>query len=198
MFLLFLCLFSLILIFEMDINTNLDDFNKLFADYQKRFIRFANSFVRDQAVAEDITVDSFMYYWENRHSLNHDTNIPAYILTTVKHKCLNYLEHIRVREEYAESAKSHAAWELNLRISTLEACEPEELFSQEIQCMVDKALQSLPEQTREVFVMSRYENKSNKEIAVALNISVKGVEYHITKTLSLLRKVLKEYLYLFF
>ena len=46
--------------------------------------------------------------------------------------------------------------------------------------------------------MSRYENKSIKEIADALNISVKGVDYHISKALKALRVSLKDYLYLFF
>jgi len=183
---------------KMNDKANLEDFNKLFSDYQGRFIRFASSFIRDPVVAEDITVDSFMYYWENRHLLPHETNIPAYILTTIKHKCLNYLEHIRVREEYAKEARAHAVWELSLRISTLEACEPKELFTQEIQNLVDKTLASLPEQSRRVFIMSRYENKSHKEIASVLKITVKGVEYHISKVLGLLRTVLKEYLYLFF
>lgn len=44
-------------------------------------------------------------------------------------------------------------------------------------------------------MMSRYENKSMKEIAESLNVTVKGVDYHIGKALQALRKNLKDYLY---
>lgn len=181
----------------MEASADLRVFNQLFADYQGRFIRFANSYVRDLAVAEDITVESLMYYWENRHTLPQDTNIPAYVLTTIKHKCINHLEHLRVREEYSEKMQAHAAWALNTRISTLKACDPNELFTKEIQELVDKTLASLPEQTCKVFQLSRYENKSQKEIATLLGITSKGVEYHISKALTALRAVLKEHIFIY-
>jgi len=181
----------------MEASSDLKAFNQLFADYQGRFIRFANSYVRDVAIAEDITIESLMYYWENRHILPDDVNIPAYVLTTIKHKCLNHLEHLRVREEYSEKMQAHAAWQLNVRISTLKACDPNELFTKEIQELVDKTLASLPEQTCKVFQLSRYENKSQKEIATQLGITTKGVEYHISKALAALRAVLQEHIFIY-
>ena len=169
-------------------------FNQMYTDYHERFVNFAFSFVRDEAVAEDIAVDSIMYYWERRQTLPDETNIPAYILTTIKHKCLNHLEHLRVREEYSEKMRNNAEWELNLRLSTLEACNPEEIFSKEMQETVDKAISSMPEQTQTIFRLSRYENRSHKDIAEMMNVTTKTVEYHITKSLTRLRKILQKYL----
>ena len=57
-----------------------------------------------------------------------------------------------------------------------------------------QTLYQLPEQTRQAFILSRFKDKSNREIAEALGISVKGVEYHITKALKALRVALKDYL----
>ena len=88
--------------------------------------------------------------------------------------------------------------ELDMRISTLEACNPEDIFSTEVQQIVTATLALLPEQTRRVFEMSRFENKTNKEIAEELQLTVKGVEYHITKALKALRENLKDYLPLFY
>ena len=56
-----------------------------------------------------------------------------------------------------------------------------EVFTKEIQEIVDRTLDALPEQTRKIFVMSRNENKSHKEIAELLDITTKGVEFHISK-----------------
>lgn len=181
----------------MENSADLKTFNQLFADYQGRFIRFANMYVRDTAVAEDFTIDALMYYWENRHTLEANSNIPAYVLTVIKHKCINYLQHIQVREDVNEQLINHAKWELETRISTLEACNPNELFTVEAQEIVNKTLASLPEQTRRIFIMSRYQNKSHKEIAEQLGITPKGVEYHIARALKRLHTELKDYLQIF-
>lgn len=94
----------------MEYSADLKAFNQLFADYQGRFIRFANIYVRDIAVAEDFTIEALMQYWENRNTLKADSNVPAYILTIIKNKCINYLQHIQVREDASEHLKNHAEW----------------------------------------------------------------------------------------
>lgn len=75
----------------MHIKTNPKDkisFNQLYNDYQTRFLNFANTYVRDWDVAEDITTEALIYYWENRNTLSEVSNIPAYILTIIKTKVL--------------------------------------------------------------------------------------------------------------
>lgn len=168
-------------------------FNQLFTDYKMRFVHFANTYVNDSMMAEDIVIESLLYYWENRDNLAPDSNVPAYILTIIKHACLNYLQRLRTGEEIIEYLKDCDTWELNLRIATLEACNPEKLFSAEVQSIVEKSLQKLPEQTRDIFIRSRYHMQSHKEIAASLGVSTKTVEFHITKALKVLRIALKDY-----
>ncbi|MDD4661442.1 MAG: RNA polymerase sigma-70 factor [Massilibacteroides sp.] len=172
----------------------LKNFNCLFTNYKERFIRFANTYVRDLSIAEDFTIDSFMYYWENRGTIDTSSNPPAYILTTLKHKCLNHLQSVQVRQDVSEKLREHALWELQTRIHSLEACEPYELFTDEIQKIVDRSLNDLPERTREIFLLSRKNNCPHKEIAEKLAISTKSVEFHINKAIKLLRENLKDYL----
>lgn len=172
-------------------------FNQLYEAYHPQFVRFANTYVRDYVVAEDVATEAIIYYWENRADIEDEANVAAYILTVIKHKCLNYLRHIQICDEYSEHMQNYARWELNTRISSLEACEPNELFAVEIQEIVNRTLASLPAQTRKIFIQSRYENKSHKEIAEQCRISVKGVEFHINKALKALRISLKDYYPLF-
>ncbi|WP_455966708.1 RNA polymerase sigma-70 factor [Bacteroides fluxus] len=167
-------------------------FNQLYEELSQRFIRFAKSYVMADEVAEDIVNDSFMYYWENRQYIA-DENISSYLLTVVKHKCINCLKHQRLEQEAKNRFQYLEEWELQLKISTLEACNPERLLSDEIQKLVRKALLSMSQQTRDILIRSRYLSQSNKEIAAQLGISVKSVEYHITKALKILRVILKDY-----
>ena len=180
----------------MYIKTNTEEttsFNQLYKDYQTSFVNFAYTYVRDWNVAEDITAEAIIYYWENRNSLSGVANIPAYILTAIKHRSLNFLRHLRIHEECSEAIKKYHEWELNARIVSLEACEPYELLAKEVQELIQKTLDELPERTRKIFIMSRYENKSYKEIAELMNITTKGVDFHIGKALKLFQTNLKDY-----
>lgn len=81
---------------------DLNFFNKFFIDYQQRFVHFACTYVHDEAVAEDFVIESMMYYWENKDRLPADTNIPAYVLTTIKHKCIDHLRHQQIRQDVSD------------------------------------------------------------------------------------------------
>lgn len=169
-------------------------FASLFEQYKEPFTMFAYSYIRDMAAAEDIYIDAMMQYWEKRGEIPADTNIPAYILTCVKNKSLNYLRHINIKTEVEEQLFNHSVRELNFRITSLESCDPSELYSNEVKEIIRSTLNELPDQTRSVFFKSRYENKTNKEISEELNISIKTVEFHITKALKVFRVKLKDYL----
>lgn len=172
-------------------------FNQLYRTYQKRFIDFAYTYVKDITTAEDITVEALMYYWENKENIDQKNNIPAYLLTIIKNKCLNHLRHQAIHEDYSDKIKSYYEWELNTRLVSLQACDPHELFTAEIAELVQSTLAQLPEKTRQIFLMSRYENKSYKEIAALTGLSTKGVDFHINKALKALQTNLKDYFPLF-
>lgn len=178
--------------------TNLDigTFNRLFGEYQHRLIRFARSYVPDEAVAEDLVMESFVAAWENRAMLTAES-FPPYTLTIVKNKCLNHLRAQGVRLRAAEDIHSHGMRMLQTRISTLEACDPGELFSDEARRLVDQALDALPARTREIFIRSRFKGQSYKEIAAEMDTTVKSVEFEVSKAMKILRVRLKDYLPLF-
>ena len=174
---------------EIDSKMN---FGLFYNTYHQRFVRYAYYYVNDMQTAEDITHDALLYYWENKQNIA-DQNISSYLLTVVKHKCINYLKHLALEEQARDRFQYIEEWELQLKISTLEACNPEKLLSDEIQLLVEKALRSMPGQTRDILIRSRYKSQTNRSIAAELGISVKAVEYHMTKALKILRTVLKDY-----
>lgn len=146
------------------------------------------------ATAEDIYMEAIIQYWEKRKELPADTNIPGYILTSIKNKSLNHLRHQTIRTDAEDQLYEHRKRELNFRISSLESCDPSDLFTIEVKEIIHNTLFELPEQTRMIFYKSRYENKTNKDIASELNVSIKTIEFHISKALKLFRKRLKDYL----
>ena len=59
---------------------------------------------------------------------------------------------------------------------------------------LDEALAMMSDKTRRIFIMSRYENKTYPEIAAYFSLSVKSVEFHISKALKILKVKLKDYM----
>ena len=176
-------------------------FEREFADYERSVAGEKGSSLNQlNEIAERVAPGSdgvvFLPYMSGERSPT------AYVLTVVKHKCLNYLQQQQIHKDIEESIQSHAEWELSTRIATLEACNPSELFNAEAMEIVNRTLAKLPSRTREIFIMSRMQNMSHKEIAAKMDISTKGVEFHIGKALKELRISLKDYLpvflYLFF
>lgn len=168
--------------------------DRIFTEYKERFIRFALSYVREVDVAEDVVMEAIMYYWENRNSLASVENVPLYILTIIKNKSLNHLKRLRTWDEVSDRIITDTEWDLKMRIASLESCNPESLFCDEVQQLLEETLNKLPEKTRRIFLLSRNEEKNYKEIAEITGLSIKSIEFHISKALKLLRKHFKDYL----
>lgn len=170
-------------------------FDDLFTEYKRRFTLFADSYIHDMQLAEDLVTDAFMAYWEAfRQSPPPEINAPAYILTIVKNKCINELEHRKVHEKFVASSQTDAQWELRMQLASLQACEPDAIFTAEMEELVRRSLRKLPSKALKVFTMSRLEGRSHREIAAELNLSVKSVEYYMNIALRTLRADLAGYI----
>ena len=177
-----------------EFTTAMLQFDALFMEYKRRFTLFADSYIHDMQLAEDIVTDAFMAYWEAfRQSPPAEINAPAYILTIVKNKCINELEHRKVHEKFVASSQTDAQWELRIQLASLRACDPEEIFTAEMEELVRRSLRKLPPKAQKVFTMSRLEGRSHREIAVELGLSVKSVEYYMNIALRTLRADLAGY-----
>lgn len=173
------------------------EFEVLYKRFYRKSFLFTMSYVHSEMVAEDITSEVLIKLWTELRR-GGIINPDAFLLTLLKNKALDYLKHEAIKEEAFSNIKTAHQEELDMRISMLESCDPEEVFTTEIRQIIRTTLATFPEQTQLIFEMSRFDNKSNKEIADELGLSVKSIEYHITKVLKALRVSLKDYLPIFY
>lgn len=167
-------------------------FNKFYTIYYKRCFLFAKSYVHDDWVAEDISSGALVKLWEM--SQENVIDNPTFILFTIlRNRALDYLKHQSIKENVLSNLSEYGRRELEIRISTLEITNPDKIFAEDIQRIVRETLEKLPEQTRVIFEMNRFQNLSKKEIAEKLGISIKGIDYHISKALKCLRENLQDY-----
>lgn len=163
-------------------------FEELFNQYSKPLFYYAAKFVEDEA-ARDIVQDVFATLWSNQ-KITIKLSINSFLFTMVRNSCLQYLEKQKVRNKYLESTK------LKLQEEELQFYmhEKTSLIEQELEDKLNEVLASLPERCCQIFMMSRFENKKNKDIDDKLDISTKAVEKQITKALATIRAEMKDYL----
>lgn len=169
-------------------------FEELYVTYYSRMKRFAQEYVIREEDAENIVQDVFLELWEYKHYLPVHTNLFAYLFTTIKNKCIDFLRHMIVVRQTAEKIKNEHIQTLRMKFHSLEAFD-EKLFSEpDIETIVQNAINSLPEKCREIFVMNKFDGKKQKAIAEELNISINTVESQMAIAYKKLREELKEYL----
>lgn len=181
-------------ILKLEKHTALEDFERLYSEYKPRFIIIARSYIRNDMVAEDIVTDSFLYFWENRDKLNITTTIPAYILGSVRHGCLEWLRNEKNRLKIQQQIHTTTYRSIKAKITVLESTNPEASFTAEIQSIIDGEISKMPEPMRQIFLYNRFEGKTYQEIADITGINVRNVTANIQRALALMRIALNDYL----
>jgi RNA polymerase sigma-70 factor, ECF subfamily len=168
-------------------------FESLFKSYFGQLLNYAKEILKDHDLAEEMAEEAFVKFWENREKINIDTSIRAYLFRSVFNQCLNHFKHMKVRDKYKLFFLHHicpeemyATYSFDFPLSGI--------FEKELEHLVEKSIAKLPNQCREIFIMSRYEDMQNDLIAKKLGISVSTVKTQISRALVKLRKDLHEVL----
>jgi len=156
-------------------------FRKLFDAYYKYLTVTAYRYLHEGEKAKDMAQDAFVELWNRRETLSISSGVKAYLRKTVVNKCLNYIKREK-RLDFSENSM------LPETPSTPAATD--NLEYEDTRKTIQDAIDSLPERCRIIFCMSRFDEKSHKEIAAELNISTKTIENQITRALKTLRSVL--------
>lgn len=153
---------------------------------------YATKLMGNNILSEEIVQDTFVEIWEKKLQIRFTSSVNAYLYTTVHNKCINYLKHQKVISAYK---KYIIETKENFNISDI----PDSIYNDKnIVLEIENAIKNLPEKCREIFNLSRFDNKKYREIAVLLQISPKTVENQMGIALDKLRKSLKHILTLSF
>jgi len=171
-----------------------DSFHTIYSAWYRKSFLYVKSYVHDDLVAEDIVTESLIRVWKKLRENEEKVHIAPFLYTILRNQALDHLKHEKVRRSALSDIRDVQYRELEIRLFALEASDPADIFSSEVNRIIHDTLASLPERTRQIFEMSRFEGKPYKEIAESLEISVKGVDYHILQAMNALRVSLKDYL----
>ena len=166
---------------------NTQSFEKLFKENYNGLFYHAISFLNDDELSRDIVNDVFEEIWHKRKSLDFSVSPTAMLYRMVKFKCINYLNHLKVKQKYIDRNPS-------------KEMEDEEEYKDydTILKKIKKEIEKLPEQGKAVFMKCFIENLSYAETAEELNISVNTVKTHVKNSLKKLRESINIDILLFF
>jgi RNA polymerase sigma-70 factor (ECF subfamily) len=162
-----------------------DAFTEIYNRYWERLVATGYYFTRSKEAAEEVVNDVLMGLWLRRASLDIQA-LPAYLGTAVKFAVFKAMARNKRRNQVLSgqlSAEAEAAAH-NDTEQHLDA-----LFMDE---WLKGIVEQLPEKARLVFVYSRHEELSIKEIAGKMDLSPKSVEYHMTKALKTIRDSIRK------
>lgn len=156
-----------------------DAFTALYKSYWKQVYNFSRLYLTHANVAEDVVQEVFVKVWETREFLREDDSFKGLLFIITRNLIFN--QHRKnVNEDF-------------YKLTVLAALEEpydveEEIETHNLQEYIDRLIDELPPRRREIFNLSRKEQKSYKEIALLLNISEKTVENQISEALKFLKK----------
>lgn len=160
-------------------------FKKIFYTYYSPLSSFAARYVGEDR-AEELVQDFMVNLWSKRESLLISTSLKSYLFTAIRNRALNMLRN-EEREQNLYELLANEDFDVDNNPF-------DKYIYRELTDRVNKAIEELPENYKEVFKLSRLTSMSNKEIADSLGISIKTVEYKITQSLKILRVELRDYL----
>lgn len=159
-------------------------FNTLFRRYYPMLCAYCHRFV-DLEDAEEIVQDIMLWLWESRKMQIINLSLSQYLFKAVYHRAINRIS----KNEVKHRADALFYKEMQETLENTDFYIIEELHKR-----IKDAIANLPSSYREAFTMHRFQNMSYKEIAIALNVSPKTIDYRIQQALKLLRVELKDYL----
>lgn len=167
-------------------NKDQSAFEIVFNMYYNSLCGYANKYLDEFEVAEEIVQEVFVKFWEKCESIAPDSSIKSYLYRSVHNTCLNHIKHMKVRDNYKQYVMVQMEHEMY--------SNKEEREEPELEKKIYDAIDELPPQCQKIFKLSRFEGLKYQEIADHLGLSIKTVEVQMGKALRVLREKLKMYI----
>jgi len=158
-------------------------FDQIFIRHWEKLFRTVYTILEDEETARDTVQDLFAKLWLKRGEIKIE-NVSGYLFQAIKFQAFQHLRQKKIDKKILGRVEKIA-----FGLTTEEAVNFNEV-NEEYQ----KAVDSLPERSQEIFKLSRMDNLSNQDISKRLDISIKTVEYHISIALKQLRSRMTEFI----
>ncbi|MDR0507465.1 MAG: RNA polymerase sigma-70 factor [Dysgonamonadaceae bacterium] len=163
-----------------------EKYEKFFMENYPRVKAFAKQILLSNQDAEDIAQDVFLKLMDKPEIWKDEEQKDGYLYKTTKNHIFNFIKRRNIERKYKEETVFDYAVTEDFGLE-------EKLYVKEIRLIAAHIIEQMPDTRKKIFKMSRYEGKSNRQIAEIMNMSVRTVEHHIYLALANLKKTLNLY-----
>lgn len=177
-------------------NGKIEAYERLFKLYYPRLFNYANRFLADSFLTEDLIQEVFIEVWKRRTTFTGEKQFTSYLFTMVKNRCLNVLKRKVIEENYRSKKAELNSEELYyISFGVEENFEPME---KRLSTVIEEVISEMPERCQEAFRLKWLKGKKIREIAEIMDISTTMVDKHLAKGLEIARKKILPTLMLFY
>ncbi|HEY4787276.1 MAG TPA: RNA polymerase sigma-70 factor [Bacteroidales bacterium] len=166
--------------------SNVKAFDWIFARYHKKVLSFCHHYTSSKEEAEEIGQAVFLAIWENRLVIDDERPFETYLFSIARHHVYNALKKKTYRKAFLEKTTDPT---LEYDFDT-----ENQIFFHDLEDLLEKLLTLIPPKRREIFLLSRKDGLSYKQIAETLHISENTVDTQIRNVLNYLRPILEKFL----
>lgn len=159
-------------------------FDSIYKTYSSRLYSFALSLLKNPEDAKEIVQDCFLKIWANKEQLKTDTCFKSFLFKTSYNLIIDLFRKKSKEKEYQAFLFDH--------FDTFADEANQDLYFEELSNELNKQIDKLPSKRKEIFILSRHQGLSHKQIAQKLEISSKTVENQIGLCLKFLKANLKD------
>lgn len=158
---------------------DIEAFDAVFEKYGNRLFGFALKYLKSKEEAEELVQDVFLKIWENRKKLMKDSSLKSYLFTISYHNICKIFRKKQLQGKLRD--------EIGL-VSDISVDAEEQINYAFTLEQIEQLIGQLPPKQKLIFLKSRKEGKSTREIAEELHLAPGTVDNHISATLKFLRK----------
>lgn len=162
---------------------NVAAFDSLFEIYSPKLYGFALKYFKTETDAEELVQEVFVKVWENRQTLKSELSFKSYLFTIALNQIRKHFNKKATSLRYLESLQNEPEFTDNQSIND---DNYESALTQ-----INLIIEQMPSRRREIFIKSKLEGKSSKEIAAELNISAGTVDNQVSEALRFIRTHLR-------
>ena len=172
--------------------------NRLIARWQRPLFGFAYRYLQNGTDANDLVADVFVRLYQQRERLRPDTNLSAWLFTTLTNLCHNLhrwkRRHPTVALDAPAADRPDGAPGLATEYAADQPTPDLTLATDEAQAAVRRAVDRLPHDLKVTVLLHHYEHLSYREIAEITHCSERGVETRLYRARAALRQSLAAFI----
>lgn len=163
-------------------------FETVFINYYNKMKALIYGYIKSESDAEELAEDIFVNLWINHKSINTLKSFDAWLHTIARNAAINFLNHKYIHLAYTNDFQSEES----------NYSSEEDLIAKELGLLIDDIVRKMPEQRKQIYILSRNEGLSNTEIAERLNTTKRNVESQLSLALKEIRKAISTFIFSLF